>query len=194
MQRSLTQWPPMSGSLSSARWPPGRRLPVTDGLRDTFGSERCFGTPLEESAIIGISLGLAIRGFRSVPEIQFNGLSYPAFDQISSHLAEYRNRTRGALPAAVTIRIPSFGGIGSPEHYSESSETYFVHTAGLHDLTPATPADAYRLLRYAIESDDRSSTLSPSAGAGPKATSTLISPANPSAGRSCASRESTSLS
>ncbi len=127
---------------------------VTDGLQQTFGAKRCFDTPLAESAIIGVALGLAIRGFRPVPEIQFDGFSYPAFDQIASHVAKYRTRTRGGLSAAMTIRIPSFGGIGSPEHHSESTETYFVHTAGLHVVTPATPADAYSMLREAIESDD----------------------------------------
>jgi 2-oxoisovalerate dehydrogenase E1 component beta subunit len=127
---------------------------VTEGLQEKFGTQRCFDTPLAESALVGIALGLAIRGFRPVPEIQFDGFSYPAFDQIASHLAKYRNRTRGALSSAVTIRIPSFGGIGSPEHHSESTETYFVHTAGLHVVAPATPADAYWMLREAIQSDD----------------------------------------
>lgn len=127
---------------------------VTDGLQEKFGVQRCFDTPLAESAIIGVALGLAIRGFRPVPEIQFDGFSYPAFDQIASHLAKYRNRTRGGLSAPVTVRIPSFGGIGSPEHHSESTETYFAHTAGLHVVVPATPADAYWLLREAIQSDD----------------------------------------
>ncbi|WP_018636306.1 alpha-ketoacid dehydrogenase subunit beta [Parafrankia elaeagni] len=127
---------------------------VTDGLQSEFGTKRCFDTPLAESAIIGVALGLAIRGFRPVPEIQFDGFSYPAFDQIFSHVAKYRNRTRGGVSSAMTIRVPSFGGIGSPEHHSESTETYFVHTAGLHVVAPSTPADAYSLLRDAIESED----------------------------------------
>jgi 2-oxoisovalerate dehydrogenase E1 component subunit beta len=127
---------------------------VTDGLQARFGAPRCFDTPLAESAIIGIAIGFAIRGFRPVPEIQFDGFSYPAFDQIVSHLAKYRNRTRGELAPAVTVRIPSFGGIGSPEHHSESTESFFVHTAGLHVVTPATPSDAYWMLREAIQSDD----------------------------------------
>ena len=127
---------------------------VTDGLQARFGKSRCFDTPLAESAIVGIALGMAIRGLRPVAEIQFDGFSYPAFDQIVSHLAKYRSRTRGALSVPVTIRLPSFGGIGAAEHHSESTETYWVHTAGLHVVVPSTPADAYSLLRDAIESDD----------------------------------------
>jgi 2-oxoisovalerate dehydrogenase E1 component beta subunit len=127
---------------------------VTEGLADELGPRRCFDTPLAESAIVGISVGLALRGFRPVPEIQFDGFSYPAFDQIASHLAKYRNRSRGQASMPVTIRVPSFGGIGSPEHHSESPETYFVHTAGLKVVVPATPADAYSLLRESIASDD----------------------------------------
>jgi pyruvate dehydrogenase E1 component beta subunit len=127
---------------------------ATEGLAGDLGPGRCFDTPLAESAIVGISVGLALRGYRPVPEIQFDGFSYPAFDQIASHLAKYRNRTRGAVPMPVTLRVPSFGGIGSPEHHSESPETYFVHTAGLHVVAPSTPADAYSLLRESIASDD----------------------------------------
>jgi len=88
---------------------------VTEGLSETFGDGRCFDTPLAESAIIGIAVGLAIRGFVPVPEIQFDGFSYPAFDQIVSHLAKYRVRTHGDVDMPVTIRIPSFGGIGAVE-------------------------------------------------------------------------------
>ena len=127
---------------------------VTDGLQARFGKSRCFDTPLAESAIVGVALGMAMRGLRPVTEIQCDGFSYPAFDQIVSHLAKYRSRTRGALPVPVTIRIPSFGGIGAAEHHSESTETYWVHSAGLHVVVPSTPADAYSLLRDAIESDD----------------------------------------
>jgi 2-oxoisovalerate dehydrogenase E1 component subunit beta len=127
---------------------------VTEGLADELGPQRCFDTPLAESAIVGIAVGLALRGYRPVPEIQFDGFSYPAFDQIASHLAKYRNRSRGQVSMPVTLRLPSFGGIGSPEHHSESPETYFVHTAGLKVVVPATPADAYSLLRESIVSDD----------------------------------------
>jgi pyruvate dehydrogenase E1 component beta subunit len=127
---------------------------VTEGLSETFGTQRCFDTPLAESAIIGIAVGFAIRGFVPVPEIQFDGFAYPAFDQVVSHLAKYRMRTRGDVDMAVTVRIPSFGGIGAVEHHSESTESYWVHTAGLKVVVPSTPADAYWLLRHAIDSRD----------------------------------------
>jgi 2-oxoisovalerate dehydrogenase E1 component beta subunit len=127
---------------------------VTEGLRQRFGAERCFDTPLAESSIIGAAIGMALRGFRPVPEIQFDGFSYPAFDQIASHLAKYRSRTRGLVPMPVTIRVPSFGAIGSPEHHSESTETYWVHTAGLKVVVPSGAADAYALLLESIECDD----------------------------------------
>ncbi|MGY4711743.1 alpha-ketoacid dehydrogenase subunit beta [Mycolicibacterium sp. CBM1] len=127
---------------------------ITEGLSATFGTQRCFDTPLAESAIVGIAVGLAIRGFVPVPEIQFDGFSYPAFDQVVSHLAKYRMRTRGQVDMPVTIRIPSFGGIGAVEHHSESTETYWVHTAGLKVVVPSTPSDAYWLLRHAIAARD----------------------------------------
>ncbi len=127
---------------------------VTDGLAETFGEQRCFDTPLAESAIIGIAIGFAVRGFIPVPEIQFDGFSYPAFDQIVSHLAKYRMRTRGDIEMPVTVRIPSFGGIGAVEHHSESTESYWLHTAGLKVVVPSTPSDAYWLLRQSIASRD----------------------------------------
>jgi 2-oxoisovalerate dehydrogenase E1 component beta subunit len=127
---------------------------VTEGLQERYGRRRCFDTPLAESAIVGSAVGMALRGFRPVPEIQFDGFSYPAFDQIATHLAKYRTRTRGLVRLPVTVRIPSFGGIGSAEHHSESTETYWAHTAGLKVVVPATPADAYSLLRDSIEDDD----------------------------------------
>jgi 2-oxoisovalerate dehydrogenase E1 component beta subunit len=127
---------------------------VTDGLADTFGNGRCFDTPLAESAIIGIAIGMAIRGFVPVPEIQFDGFSAPAFDQMVSHLAKYRTRTRGDVDMPVTVRIPSFGGIGAVEHHSESTESYWAHTAGLKVVVPSTPNDAYWLLRHSIAERD----------------------------------------
>ena len=127
---------------------------VTEGLSETFGDGRCFDTPLAESAIIGIAIGFAIRGFVPVPEIQFDGFSYPAFDQMVSHLAKYRMRTHGDVDMPVTVRIPSFGGIGAVEHHSESTETYWAHTAGIKVVVPSTPSDAYWLLRYSIASRD----------------------------------------
>nr|WP_209499245.1 alpha-ketoacid dehydrogenase subunit beta [Streptomyces sp. PvR006] len=127
---------------------------VTEGLAERFGPQRCFDTPLAESAIVGVALGMAMRGLRPVPEIQFDGFTYPALDQIVSHLAKYRNRTRGGLSVPVTLRVPSFGGIGAVEHHSESTETFWVHTAGLRVVTPATAADAHVLLRQSIDCDD----------------------------------------
>ena len=127
---------------------------VTDGLAETFGAQRCFDTPLAESGIVGIAIGMAIRGLIPVPEIQFDGFAAPAFDQIVSHLAKYRMRTHGEVDMPVTIRIPSFGGIGAVEHHSESTETYWLHTAGLKVVVPSTPSDAYWLLRQSITSRD----------------------------------------
>src|SRR6266536_2963045 len=127
---------------------------ITDGLQKDFGEQRVMDTPLAESGILGISIGLAIRGYRPVAEIQFDGFSYPALDQIISHLAKYRNRSRGFQPMPIVVRIPSGGGIGAVEHHSESPETLYAHTAGLKVVTPATPADAYSLLRQSIELDD----------------------------------------
>ena len=134
---------------------------VTEGLTATFGEERCFDTPLAESALIGVAVGLALRGFVPVPEIQFDGFSYPAFNQVISHLAKYRTRTRGAVNMPVTLRIPSFGGIGAIEHHSDSIESYLAHTAGLKVVVPSTPADAYWLLRYAIACPDPVMYLEP---------------------------------
>lgn len=127
---------------------------VTEGLQERFGDDRCFDMPLAESAIIGSAIGMAIRGFRPVPEIQFDGFTFPAFEQIASHLAKYRNRSRGLLAMPITVRVPSFGGIGSPEHHSESTETLWVHTAGLKVVVPSSAADAYSLLLDSIECDD----------------------------------------
>ncbi len=127
---------------------------VTEGLQERFGDNRCFDMPLAESAIIGSAIGMAIRGFRPVPEIQFDGFTFPAFEQIASHLAKYRNRSRGLLAMPITVRVPSFGGIGSPEHHSESTETLWVHTAGLKVVVPSSAADAYSLLLDSIECDD----------------------------------------
>ncbi|WP_194895355.1 alpha-ketoacid dehydrogenase subunit beta [Catenulispora pinisilvae] len=127
---------------------------VTDGLTREFGENRCFDTPLAEAGIMGTAIGMAMYGFRPVVEMQFDAFSYPALEQIFSHLAKMRNRTRGQLPLPVVVRVPYGGGIGGVEHHSDSSEGYFVATPGLHVVTPATVSDAYTLLRAAIESDD----------------------------------------
>jgi 2-oxoisovalerate dehydrogenase E1 component beta subunit len=127
---------------------------ITDGLQKDFGELRVMDTPLAESGIVGISVGLALRGYRPVAEMQFDGFSFPALDQIISHLAKYRNRAKGTVSMPVVVRIPYGGGIGAVEHHSESPEAIYAHTAGLKVVTPATPADAYSLLRQSIESDD----------------------------------------
>ncbi len=127
---------------------------VTDGLADTFGDRRCFDTPVAEAGIAGLAVGMAMAGFRPVVEMQFDAFAYPAFEQIASHVAKFRNRTRGALALPMVVRIPYGGGIGGVEHHSDSSEAYYAHTAGLKVITPATVADAYSLLREAIEDPD----------------------------------------
>ncbi|MBP2411336.1 pyruvate dehydrogenase E1 component beta subunit [Arthrobacter stackebrandtii] len=127
---------------------------VTDGLMKDFGSHRVIDTPLAESAIIGTAVGLAYRGFRPVCEIQFDGFIYPGFDQIVSQVAKLHARTHGKVRMPLTIRVPFGGGIGSPEHHSESPEAYFVHTSGLRVISPSNPQDAYTMLRQAIASDD----------------------------------------
>jgi 2-oxoisovalerate dehydrogenase E1 component beta subunit len=127
---------------------------VTDKLQETFGEDRCFDTPLAESGIIGTAIGLAMYGYRPVPEMQFDGFTYPAFEQIVSHLAKMPNRSRGTVKLPVTIRIPYGGGIGAVEHHSESPEAYWAHTAGLKVFTPGTPDDGYSMMREAIAMDD----------------------------------------
>ena len=127
---------------------------ITDGLAATFGESRVFDTPLAEAGIVGTAIGMAMNGLRPVVEMQFDAFAYPAFEQITSHLAKLRNRTRGRIELPIVIRIPYGGGIGGVEHHSDSSEAYFAHTPGLRVVTPGTPADAYGLLRAAIDSPD----------------------------------------
>lgn len=127
---------------------------VTDGLTKEFGEERCFDTPLAESGIIGMATGMAINGMKPVVEMQFDAFAYPAFEQITSHVAKIGNRTRGQLRLPLVIRIPYAGGIGGVEHHCDSSEAYYVHTPGLTVLTPATVEDAYLMLRDAIAYPD----------------------------------------
>ena len=127
---------------------------VTDGLQKDFGQHRVVDTPLAESAIVGTAVGLAYRGYRPVVEIQFDGFIYPAFDQIVSQVAKLHYRTRGAVKMPITIRVPFGGGIGSPEHHSESPEAYFTHTSGLRVVTVSNPQDAYTVIQQAISCDD----------------------------------------
>ncbi|WP_199810194.1 MULTISPECIES: alpha-ketoacid dehydrogenase subunit beta [unclassified Streptomyces] len=127
---------------------------ITDGLAKEFGEERCTDTPLAEAGILGAAVGMAMYGLRPVVEMQFDAFAYPAFEQLISHVAKMRNRTRGAMPLPITIRVPYGGGIGGVEHHCDSSEAYYVATPGLHVVTPATVEDAYGLLRASIASDD----------------------------------------
>ncbi|WP_138442035.1 alpha-ketoacid dehydrogenase subunit beta [Sinomonas susongensis] len=127
---------------------------ITDGLMAEFGEKRCFDTPLAESGIVGMALGMAMNGLRPIVEMQFDAFAYPAFEQIASHVAKMHNRTRGRVRLPMVIRVPYAGGIGGVEHHCDSSEAYYAHTPGLKVFTPATVSDAYRLLREAIASDD----------------------------------------
>jgi 2-oxoisovalerate dehydrogenase E1 component beta subunit len=134
--------------------PLGGVFRVTDGLTAKFGEARVFDTPLAESAIVGTAIGMAMNGLRPVIEMQFDAFAYPAFEQVTSHLAKLRNRTRGRVALPIVVRIPYGGGIGGVEHHCDSSEVYYTHTAGLRVVTPGTPSDAYALLRQAIECPD----------------------------------------
>jgi 2-oxoisovalerate dehydrogenase E1 component beta subunit len=127
---------------------------VTDGLAAKFGETRVFDTPLAESGIIGTAIGMAMNGLVPVVEMQFDAFAYPAFEQVTSHLAKLHNRTRGRVALPIVVRIPFGGGIGGVEHHCDSSEAYYTHTPGLRVVTPGTPADAYRLLRQSIDCPD----------------------------------------
>ncbi|MGH3343017.1 MAG: alpha-ketoacid dehydrogenase subunit beta [Carbonactinosporaceae bacterium] len=127
---------------------------ITDGLTAEFGEQRCFDTPLAEAGILGTAVGMAMNGFSPVVEMQFDAFAYPAFEQMVSHVAKFRNRTRGRVAMPIVIRVPYAGGIGGVEHHCDSSELYYAHTPGLHVVTPATVADAYSLLRQAIAAPD----------------------------------------
>jgi pyruvate dehydrogenase E1 component beta subunit len=127
---------------------------VTDGLQKDFGEDRVIDTPLSESGIIGTAIGLAVRGFRPVCEIQFDGFVYPGFDQLVSQLAKMHYRSGGHVDLPITVRIPYGGGIGAVEHHSESPEAYFCHTAGLRVVTCSNPVDAYFMIQQAVAADD----------------------------------------
>lgn len=127
---------------------------ITEGLQAEFGESRVFDTPLAESGILGISIGLALYGYKPVAEIQFDGFVYPAFNQIVSHAAKHRYRSRGNAGLSIVVRLPFAGGIGAAEHHSESPEAYFAHTAGLKVVVPSDPADAFDLLTQSIADPD----------------------------------------
>ncbi|MCU1677199.1 MAG: alpha-ketoacid dehydrogenase subunit beta [Frankiales bacterium] len=134
---------------------------VTDGLWKDFGDSRVVDTPLGESGIVGAAIGLAMRGYRPVCEIQFDGFVFPAFDQITTQLAKMRYRTGGKVSLPVTIRIPYGGGIGAVEHHSESPEAYFTHTPGIRVVTFASSQDGFDVTRAAIASADPVIVLEP---------------------------------
>jgi 2-oxoisovalerate dehydrogenase E1 component beta subunit len=127
---------------------------VTDGLQKDFGEDRVIDTPLSESGILGTAVGLCMRGYRPVCEIQFDGFVYPAYDQIVSQVAKLHFRSQGRLRMPIVIRIPFGGGIGAVEHHSESPEAYFAHTAGLKVVACSNPVDAYWMIQQAIAADD----------------------------------------
>jgi pyruvate dehydrogenase E1 component beta subunit len=127
---------------------------VTEGLQQKYGAERVFDSPLAESAIVGSAVGMAAAGLRPIVEMQFSGFVYPAFNQIISHAARMRNRSRGRYQTPIVIRMPYGGGINALEHHSESMEALFAHIPGLKVVIPSTPHDAKGLLISAIESND----------------------------------------
>jgi pyruvate dehydrogenase E1 component beta subunit len=141
----------------------GGAFKVTDGFIGEFGSWRVMDTPLAESGIVGTAIGLAMRGFRPVIEIQFDGFVFPAFDQITTQLAKLTNRLEGAMSFPVVIRIPYGGHIGAVEHHQESPEAYFTHTPGLRVVSPSTPNDGYWMIQDAIASPDPVIFLEPKA-------------------------------
>lgn len=127
---------------------------ATEGLQDLYGPERVIDTPLAESVIVGMAVGMAAQGLRPIVELQFMGFIYPAVDQIINHAARLRNRTRGRLSCPMVIRAPYGGGIHAPEHHSESTEALFAHMPGIRVVIPSSPSRAYGLLLAAIRDPD----------------------------------------
>jgi pyruvate dehydrogenase E1 component beta subunit len=127
---------------------------VTDGLQERHGQDRVVDTPVAESGIVGAAFGLAVAGMRPVVEMQFMGFSYPAYDQVISHVSRIRNRSRHRFTAPLVIRIPFGGGIGAAEHHSESAEAIYAHVPGLKVVVPSSPGDAKGLLLAAIDDPD----------------------------------------
>ncbi|MBI5002412.1 alpha-ketoacid dehydrogenase subunit beta [Candidatus Woesearchaeota archaeon] len=127
---------------------------VTEGLQKKYGEKRVFDTPLAESAIVGISIGMSINGLKPIGEIQFDGFTYPAFDQLISHASRMRTRSRGKFNCPLVVRAPYAGGVHAPEHHSESPEVFYAHVPGLKVVVPSTPADAKGLLLSAIRDPD----------------------------------------
>src|SRR5713226_3859540 len=134
---------------------------ATAGLRDTFGPDRCFDTPLAEAGILGTAVGLCMAGWRPVCEMQYDAFSYPCLDQLITHVGRYRWRTRGTMQFPIVVRMPYGGGVRAPELHDDSPETYYVHTPGVKVVVPATPADAKGLLAAAIRDPDPVVVLEP---------------------------------
>ena len=170
--------------------PLGGVFRITDGLTAEFGEQRCFDTPLAESGIVGMAVGMAMNGMRPVVEMQFDAFAYPAFEQIVSHVAKTRNRTRGRVGLPMVIRVPYAGGIGGVEHHCDSSEAYYAHTPGLTVVAPSSAADAYFLLRDAIASPDPVVFLEPKKLYWAKEEVDLTEP-RPGIGRAVVRREGT---
>jgi len=156
--------------------PLGGVFRVTEGLQKQFGPNRVLDTPLAESGIVGTAIGLAMRGYRPVVEIQFDGFIFPAFDQITTQLAKLTARHEGAVQLPVVIRVPYGGHIGAVEHHQESPEAYFAHTAGLRLVSPATPHDAYWMMQQAIASTDPVMVFEPKSRYWPKGEVDLDAP------------------
>ncbi|WP_460948406.1 alpha-ketoacid dehydrogenase subunit beta [Okibacterium endophyticum] len=152
---------------------------ITEGLQAEFGENRVLDTPLAESGIFGTAIGLAMRGYRPVCEVQFDGFIYPGFDQITSQLAKLTNRHEGTLTMPVVIRVPYGGHIGAIEHHQESPEAYFAHTAGLRSVSPASPNDAYWMIQEAIASNDPVMFFEPKSRYWPKGEVDFSAPAAP---------------
>jgi pyruvate/2-oxoglutarate/acetoin dehydrogenase E1 component len=134
---------------------------ATAGLRERFGEQRCFDTPLAEAGMLGAAVGLCMAGFRPVVEMQYDAFSYPCLDQLITHVGRYRWRTGGRMTFPLTIRMPYGGGVRAPELHDDSPETYYVHTPGIKVVVPATPADAHGLLAAAIRDPDPVVVLEP---------------------------------
>ncbi|MFJ3384529.1 MULTISPECIES: alpha-ketoacid dehydrogenase subunit beta [unclassified Curtobacterium] len=147
---------------------------ITEGLQERFGDTRVMDTPLAESGIIGTAIGLALRGYRPVVEIQFDGFVWPGFDQITSQLAKMANRLPEHMSLPIVIRIPYGGHIGAVEHHQESPETYFAHTPGLRVVSPSTPNDAYWMIQEAIASKDPVIFMEPKSRYWPKGQVDLV--------------------